>query len=65
MFVCVCLCVGLWRSKEHRKLTFPENMLFMVLTHGGHGYECGSVSDHLQEGHMTSLYFRGQKNIET
>ena len=51
-------------SKEHRYLLLPEKSFPVVFRHGGHGYECGSVSDHLQGGHVTLPHFQGQKNIE-
>ena len=57
MYVCV-------RSKKHRNLILLENPFTVVLIHGEHRYECGSVSEHFQGGHVTPVHFRGEKNIE-
>ena len=51
-------------SKEHRHLLLLENSFFVVCTHNGHGYECGSASDHHQRDHVTQPHCRGQKNIK-
>ena len=51
-------------SKKHRTLFFAEKSCLVVFRGGEHEFECESVSDHFRVGHVTSLHFRGQRNIK-
>ena len=59
--VCLCAC---GKSKEHQKLVLPQNSFTVVFRHVEHGYECESISDQFEAGHMTTSTTGVEQNNE-